>query len=38
MAPATGAMAVALPYCDALLPGHTLHALDDVLQAVSSTA
>jgi uncharacterized protein with von Willebrand factor type A (vWA) domain len=29
-APATGGMAAALPYCDALLPGHTLEAIGDV--------
>ncbi len=34
-APATGAMAAALPFCDALLSGHTLRALDDVLAAAS---
>jgi uncharacterized protein with von Willebrand factor type A (vWA) domain len=32
--PLAGAMAAALPYCDGLLPGHTLRALGDV---VSST-
>jgi uncharacterized protein with von Willebrand factor type A (vWA) domain len=32
--PLAGGMAAARPYCDELLPGHTLRALDDV---VSST-
>ena len=32
--PLTGAMAAALPYCDELLPGHTLRGLEEV---VSST-
>jgi uncharacterized protein with von Willebrand factor type A (vWA) domain len=33
-APLVGAMAAALPYCDELLPAHTLRAMNDVLQAV----
>ena len=32
--PLAGGMAAARPYCDELLPGHTLRALEDV---VSST-
>jgi uncharacterized protein len=31
--PLAGAMAAALPYCDDLLPGHTAHALDRVIEA-----
>ncbi len=34
-APLTGAMAAALPYCDELLPGHTLRALQDVVEALT---
>ncbi|HST84290.1 MAG TPA: VWA domain-containing protein [Kineosporiaceae bacterium] len=34
-APLVGAMAAALPYCDELLPAHTLRAMDDVLTAVT---
>jgi uncharacterized protein len=32
--PLTGAMATALPYCDQLLPGHTLASLRDVVDAI----
>jgi uncharacterized protein with von Willebrand factor type A (vWA) domain len=34
-APLVGAMAAALPYCDELLPAHTLRAMNDVLTAVT---
>jgi uncharacterized protein with von Willebrand factor type A (vWA) domain len=34
-APLVGAMAAALPYCDDLLPAHTLRAMNDVLAAVT---
>jgi uncharacterized protein with von Willebrand factor type A (vWA) domain len=34
-APLVGAMAAALPFCDELLPAHTLRAMDDVLAAVT---
>jgi uncharacterized protein with von Willebrand factor type A (vWA) domain len=34
-APLVGAMSAALPYCDELLPAHTLRAMDDVLTAVT---
>ena len=34
-APLVGSMAAALPYCDDLLPAHTLRALNDVLTAVT---
>jgi uncharacterized protein with von Willebrand factor type A (vWA) domain len=34
-APLVGALAAALPYCDELLPAHTLRAMDDVLAAVT---
>ena len=33
-APLVGAMAAALPYCDELLPAHTVRAMGDVLAAV----
>ncbi len=32
--PRTGGMAAALPHCDALLSGHSLEALDDVVEAI----
>jgi uncharacterized protein with von Willebrand factor type A (vWA) domain len=34
--PLTGGMAAALPYCDAFVSGHTLRALDEVVEAVAS--
>jgi len=34
-APLVGAMAAALPFCDELLPAHTLRAMNDVLTAVT---
>jgi uncharacterized protein len=34
--PSTGGMAAALPHCDALVSGHTLAALDEVLEAISA--
>jgi uncharacterized protein len=33
--PRAGGMAAALPHCDALVSGHSLEALDDVLQAIA---
>jgi uncharacterized protein with von Willebrand factor type A (vWA) domain len=33
-APLVGGMAAALPYCDRVLPGHTLHSLLEVVDAV----
>lgn len=33
-APRAGGMAAALPYCDALVSGHSLEALDDVVDAI----
>ena len=35
--PRTGGMAAALPHCDALVSGHTLEALDDVVAAIGAT-
>ncbi len=35
-APLTGAMAAALPYCDQLLPGHTMRAMQTVVSAISA--
>lgn len=35
-APLVGSMAAALPYCDALLPAHNLHALGQALDAVGN--
>jgi uncharacterized protein with von Willebrand factor type A (vWA) domain len=35
--PLVGSMAAALPFCDAFLPAHTVAALPDVFEAVSST-
>ncbi len=32
--PLTGAMSVALPYCDRVLPGHTINAMHDVVTAI----
>jgi hypothetical protein len=34
--PRTGGMAAALPYCDALVSGHSLAALDQVIDAISA--
>jgi len=34
-APLVGAMAAALPYCDALVPAHTLRTMADVLAAIT---
>jgi hypothetical protein len=34
--PGTGGMAAALPHCDALVSGHSLDALDEVAEAISS--
>jgi hypothetical protein len=34
--PRTGGMAAALPYCDALVSGHSLAALDQVVDAISA--
>jgi uncharacterized protein with von Willebrand factor type A (vWA) domain len=34
--PLTGGMAAALPYCDAFVSGHTLRALDEVVEAVAA--
>ena len=34
--PRTGGMAAALPHCDALVSGHTLEALDDVVAAIGA--
>ncbi len=36
-APLAGGMAAALPYCDELLPGHTLRSLADVVTAITRT-
>ena len=30
-------MAAALPYCDALVSGHSLDALDEVIEAIART-
>ena len=35
--PRTGGMAAALPYCDALLSGHSLEALDEVVDAIGNS-
>ncbi|MCW3065269.1 MAG: hypothetical protein JWN32_2441, partial [Solirubrobacterales bacterium] len=35
-APLTGGMAAALPFCDALLSGHSLAALEDVAAAIAA--
>jgi uncharacterized protein with von Willebrand factor type A (vWA) domain len=35
-APLAGGMAAALPYCDAFLSGHSVAALDDVLDAIGA--
>ena len=35
--PGTGGMAAALPYCDALVSGHNLNALDEVAEAMVTT-
>lgn len=35
--PTVAAMAVALPYCDHFLPGHSLSAMSDVLDAIAET-
>jgi hypothetical protein len=35
--PRTGGMAAALPYCDALVSGHSLKALDEVVEAMTTT-
>jgi hypothetical protein len=32
--PTTGAMAAALPFCDELLPGHSVQALAEVVAAI----
>ena len=37
-APLVGPMAAALPFCDAFLPAHTVRAMTDALDAISSTA
>ena len=34
--PRAGGMAAALPYCDALLSGHSLDALDEVIEAIGA--
>ena len=34
--PLTGGMAAALPHCDAFVSGHTLRALDEVIEAVAA--
>ena len=34
--PRTGGMAAALPHCDALVSGHSLDALDEVVEAIAS--
>jgi uncharacterized protein len=34
-APRTGGMAAALPYCDAVLSGHSLEALEEVVEAIA---
>jgi hypothetical protein len=35
-APRAGGMAAALPHCDALVSGHSLDALDEVVRAIGS--
>lgn len=35
-APLTGAMSVALPYCDRMLPGNTIQAMRDVVSAIGA--
>jgi hypothetical protein len=35
-APRAGGMAAALPYCDALVSGHSLEALDEVVEAIGA--
>ncbi len=35
--PRTGGMAAALPHCDALISGHSLEALDDVIAAIGAS-
>jgi uncharacterized protein len=35
-APRAGGMAAALPYCDALVSGHSLEALDEVIEAIGA--
>jgi uncharacterized protein len=35
-APRAGGMAAALPYCDALVSGHSLGALDEVIEAIGA--
>ena len=35
-APRAGGMAAALPHCDALVSGHSLGALDEVVEAIAS--
>ena len=37
-APRAGGMAAALPYCDALVSGHSLAALDEVVEAIGGEA
>ena len=37
-APLAGGMPAALPYCDALLSGHSLHAFEAVLDAIRNDA
>jgi hypothetical protein len=34
--PRAGGMAAALPYCDALVSGHSLEALDEVIEAIGA--
>jgi uncharacterized protein len=34
--PRAGGMAAALPYCDALVSGHSLEALDEVAEAIAA--
>jgi len=34
--PRAGGMAAALPYCDALVSGHSLDALDEVIEAIKT--
>jgi hypothetical protein len=36
-APRAGGMAAALPYCDALVSGHSLAAMDEVVQAIAAS-
>ena len=36
-APRAGGMVAALPYCDALVSGHSVQALGEVLEAISGT-